>query len=267
VNVAAEVKQLETASRVVAGPARWITELVILYRIQFAIIRDSWAWVLLMATMFPLTTLMFMRFFAENPTEEMMIRMIAGNLIFGVIAMGMNGMAQDISWQKHDGHFTFYASLPIAKINFVLANLMRGLMNTLPSFVILGLIGQWVYGIHFHYSWGLPVVVILTLASVVGIGVCIGFWSPNHQLTNMVAQALMMVITFLSPVMVDIHQLPVPLQWLSYVFPTTYAADAMKTVMVSGWSDGVMWDCLILLGYGAVTLVGIHKLVRWRISK
>lgn len=40
------------------------------------------------------------------------------------------------------------------------------------------MIGQLIYGIQFHYSWGLPLVVILSLASVVGIGVYIGFWSP-----------------------------------------------------------------------------------------
>lgn len=248
------------------GPGRLWTELSILFRIQFAIVRDSWAWVILMATMFPLTTVLFMKFFAENPSEEMMIRIIAGNLIFGVIVMGMNGMGQEISWQKHEGHFTYYASLPISKINFVLANLFRGLLNTIPSFVLLGMIGQMIYGIQFHYSWGLPLVVFLSLASVVGIGVYIGFWSPNHQLTNMLVQALMMVVTFLSPVMVEIDQLPAPLQWLSYIFPTTYAADAMRNVLLNGWSRGVMLDCVVLLGYSLVTIVLINKMVNWRIN-
>ncbi|QYR19608.1 ABC transporter permease [Paenibacillus sp. sptzw28] len=248
------------------GPGRLWTELSILFRIQCAIVRDSWAWVVLMGTMFPLSTVLFMKFFAENPSEEMMIRIIAGNLIFGVIVMGMNSMGQEISWQKHEGHFTYYASLPISKMNFVLANLFRGLLNTIPSFILLGLIGQLIYGIQFHYSWGLPLVVILSLASVVGIGVCIGFWSPNHQLTNMLVQALMLLVTFLSPVMVEIHQLPLPLQWLSYIFPTTYAADAMRNVLVTGWSGGVMLDCVVLLGYSLVTIVLINKMVNWRVK-
>ncbi|MCY9515658.1 ABC transporter permease [Paenibacillus apiarius] len=265
-NPAVNPKQASSAAAI-SGPGRIWTELSILFRIQFAIVRDSWVWVVLMATMFPLTTTLFMSFFADNPSEEMMIRIIAGNLIFGVIVMGMNGMGQEISWQKHQGHFTYYASLPISKLNFVLANLLRGLMNTLPSFIILAMIGQWGYGIEFHYSWGLPVVVILSLASVVGIGVCIGFWSPNHQLTNMLVQALMMFVTFLSPVMIDIQQLPVPLQWLSYLFPTTYAADAMRNVLLAGWSTGVMLDCVVLLAYSAVTICVINNLVKWRIGE
>lgn len=265
-NPAMNPKQASAAAAI-SGPGRIWTELSILFRIQFAIVRDSWVWVVLMATMFPLTTTLFMSFFADNPSEEMMIRIIAGNLIFGVIVMGMNGMGQEISWQKHEGHFTYYASLPISKINFVLANLFRGLLNTIPSFVILGMIGQLIYGIQFHYSWGLPLVIILSLASVVGIGVYIGFWSPNHQLTNMLVQALMMVVTFLSPVMVEIDQLPAPLQWLSYIFPTTYAADAMRNVLLTGWSRGVMLDCVVLLGYSLVTIVLINKMVNWRVNK
>lgn len=256
-----------TTFQPVRGPKRILTELAILFRIQFAIIRDSWAWVIVMATLFPLSTTLFMYFFMENPSDEMIIRIIAGNIIFGVIVMGMNAMGQEISWQKHQGHFTYYASLPISKFNFVIANLLRGLMSTLPSLIILLLIGQYGYGITFQLSWGLPIVVLLTLSSVVGIGVCIGFWSPSHQLTNMLTQALMMFVTFLSPVMMDISQLPLPLQWLSYVFPSTYAADALRTIMIEGWTDGVMWNCVIMLLFSIGTVLVVNKLVNWRIRK
>ncbi|AZN41027.1 ABC transporter permease [Paenibacillus albus] len=262
----AKLQPIERSS-IAPSPARIWTELSILFRIQFAIIRDTWVWVVLMATMFPLTTLLFMRFFIENPTKEAMIQIIAGNMIFGLLVMGLNAMAQEISWQKHDGHFTFYASLPIAKLNFVIAILLRGLMSTVPSFVLLALFGQWMYDIQFHFSWALPLVAILALASVVGIGVCMGFWSPNHQLTNMLAQALMMLITFLSPVMVSIDQLPLPIQWISYLLPTTYAAEALRGSMLIGWTHDVMINCIVLLGFAVVSISATLKLANWRISK
>jgi ABC-2 type transport system permease protein len=247
------------------GPKRLLTELDILFRIQFALIRDSWIIVVLVATIFPLTTILFMRFFIADPSPEMMVQIIAGNMIFGVIIMGLNSIGQEISMQKHQGHFTFYASLPILKINFVAANLLRGLMSTIPSFVLLGVIGYWIYGVDLHLSWGLPLVMLLSLTSVVGLGVCIGFWSPNQQLTNMLAQLLMMVVTFLSPVMVERDQLPEVLQWISYIFPTTYAADAMRIVLLHGWTQAVMLDCLVMLLYTFITLVIVNRLVSWRV--
>ncbi|GAA0357710.1 ABC transporter permease [Bacillus horti] len=248
------------------GFRRKITEWLILSRIQFSIIREAWVWIFVMACMFPLTTLMFLRFFTVDPTPEMMTRIITGNMLFGLVIMGLNVMSQEISWQKHQGHFTYYSSLPIAKINFIFANLLRGLIMCVPSFVILAFIGQAVYDLQFTFSWGLILVLMLTVSSVVGLGVLIGFWSPNHQLVNMLAQALMMVVGFMSPVLIDISQLPVFLQWLSYIFPTTYAADAMRTVLIEGWSNSVLINTLILLAYTLVSVFLIIKKVDWRVE-
>lgn len=253
--------------RSAGGKARWATELSILLRIQIANVRDSWVWIILMATLFPLTTILFMMFTQPNPSEETITQIIAGNLIFGIIVMGMNGLGQDISWQKHQGHFTFYASLPISKINFVLANLFRGLMNTLPSLIILWWIGQWIFGVQLHLSPMLPVVFLLSLSSVVGFGILIGFWSPNHQLTNMLCQALMVLVTFLSPVMVTMDRLPSVLQWTAYVFPSTYAADAMRNILFVGWTDGVLRDCAVMLLFSVGAVVVVQRLVTWRVKK
>lgn len=253
-------------SQQLSRPMRLWTELLILFRIQFALIRDSWVIVVLLATSFPLTTILFMKFFVPSPTPEMMVQIIAGNMIFGVIIMGLNSMGQEISMQKHQGHFTFYASLPILKINFVAANLLRGLMSTLPSFVLMGVIGYWIYGVDIQLSWALPMVMLLSLTSIVGLGVCIGFWSPNQQLTNMLVQLLMMAVTFLSPVMVGMDQLPKALQVISYIFPTTYAADAMRIVLLQGWTNAVMLDCLMMLLYTCGTVFIVNKLVSWRVK-
>jgi ABC-2 type transport system permease protein len=249
------------------GAAQFFVELGILFRIQWAIIRKTWIWVLLIASVFPLTTLMFMKFLMLNPSPEMIIRIISGNMIFGVIIMGLNSMAGEISHQKHQGHFTFYASLPISKLNFILANLLRGFMTSFPSFIIIAVIGQVAYGIHFHYSWGLIPLFILSIMSIVGIGVCMGFWSPSHELTSMIYQVLMMFISFLSPIMVDIHQLPRFLQWISYIFPSTYAATALREALTTGWSMTVSENVLVMLGFTAVGYLFITKTINWRVEK
>jgi len=246
---------------------RTLTELGILFKIQFSIIREMWVFVFLLAAMFPFTILLFMKFFTVNPTPELMVRMIVGNMVFGIIVMGMNAMGQEISWQKHQGHFTFYASLPISKINFVIANLLRGLMSTLPSVIIIAIIGQFVFGIHFNYSLAIIPVVLLALLSVVGFGVGLGFWSPNHQLTNMLTQVFMMLVTFLTPVMVDISQLPVAFQWISYIFPTTYATQALLDIFTIGWTPALTQNAIIMLGFSILTYIIITKNVQWRVSK
>ncbi|WP_096189401.1 ABC transporter permease [Evansella halocellulosilytica] len=237
-----------------------------LFRIQLSIIREQWPFILILASLFPFTTLMFLHFFTVSPTDEMVIRIITGNMLFALLIMGITFLAQDISWQKHQGHFTFYASLPIAKMNFVLANLLRGGLMSFPSFIILAFVGQWAYGVQFHFSIGLIPIIILTIMSVVGVGVFLGFWSPNMQLTNMLVQVLMMFIGFMSPVMVDMSQLPVILQWISYIFPTTYAAEALRDLLSVGWTNAVTMNTLILIGFTVISFILIMKKIDWRME-
>ncbi|MCR8643976.1 ABC transporter permease [Paenibacillus sp. N1-5-1-14] len=246
---------------------RTLTELGILFKIQFSIIREAWVFVFLLASIFPFTMLLFMKFFTINPTPEFMVRMIVGNMVFGLIVMGINSMGQDLSWQKHQGHFTFYASLPISKINFVIACLLRGLMTTLPSFIIIALIGQFVFDIHFNYSFAIIPVVLLALFSVVGIGVGLGFWSPNHHMTSMLTQVFMMLITFLTPVMVDMNQLPITFQWVSYIFPTTYATQALLDIFTIGWTPALTQNAFMMVGFSILTYMMIMKNVKWRVNK
>ncbi|MFS1517345.1 ABC transporter permease [Bacillus sp. SCS-151] len=248
------------------GVRQWLVECVILFRIQFSMIREQWIWVFILASLFPFSTLLFLKFFTVNPTDEMMIQIISGNMIFSIILTGFNMVAQELSWQKHLGHFTFYASLPIAKINFVLANLLRGLLSTMPSIIILAIIGQLVYGVQLQYSWGIIPVFFLSIFSIVGFGVFIGFWSPNPQLGNMLVQGLWIFLSFLTPVLMPIEQLPEVLQWISYIFPTTYIAEAFRTIFISGWDLSVSINLVILFGYSIFSFLLIMKKMDWRVN-
>ncbi|WP_051314759.1 ABC transporter permease [Alteribacter aurantiacus] len=243
---------------------QFIAEVWILFRIQFSIIREQWPLIFILASIFPFATLMFLHFFTINPTEAMIIRIITGNMLFALIIMGMNVMAQEISFQKHQGHFTFYASLPIEKVNFIFANLLRGMIVSFPSFFIMAFVGQWVYGITFSFSFWLIPFVTLTILSVVGLGVFLGFWSPNMQLTNLLVQGLMMIISFMTPVLVEMSQLPIVLQWFSYLVPTTYAAAGLRDLLAVGFTYSVGQNMLMLLLYTLVSYTLILKKIHWR---
>jgi len=248
------------------GSKAW-TELSILFRIQFALVRDQWVIVLLMATVFPLSTLLSMKFMFGATTHQIMVNLIVGNIVFAVIMMGFNALGQEISWQKHQGYFTYYASLPILKINFVMTQMLRGMMTTLPSVVIMAAAGQYLFDVRLHYEWGLIPVFLLAVLSMVGIGAGIGFWSPNHQATSNLVQGLMMFIGFLSPVMMEREQLPLILQWIGYLFPTTYAASALREMLTAGWTKEVSVNALVMLLFVIASYWFIFKIIRWRAAE
>ncbi|GFN32887.1 ABC transporter permease [Paenibacillus xylaniclasticus] len=255
---------MHNVSEVRPGIGRVWIELSILLRIQLAIVRDQWVIVLLMATIFPLSTLLSMKFMFGAATDQIMVNIIAGNIVFAVIMMGFNALGQEISWQKHQGYFTYYASLPIQKVNFVLAQMLRGLMTTMPSVMIMALAGEYLFNVHLRYEWGLIPIFILAVLSMVGIGAGIGFWSPNHQTTSNLVQGLMMFIGFLSPVMMEREQLPFILQWIGYVFPTTYAASALRGMLTEGWTWEVSVNALVMFMFVVLSYWFIFKMIRWR---
>lgn len=243
---------------------QFFVELFILFRIQISIVRYQLIWILGMATMFPIVTLLFLKFIIGEMNHETLARMIIGNIIFSILLMGMNVLAQEISYQKFGGYFTYYSSLPVRKINFILSLLFYGILSSLPSFIVIFIVGQKLYGIQLHFDWLLIPVALLSIFSVVGIGVSIGFLSPNPQFTNVVSQFLLMFVTFMTPVMVDIDQLPLILQWISLVLPTTYVANLLHDMLTVGWTIRSQNDVFILLIFSCISYLLINKKIHWR---
>lgn len=244
----------------------WAAQLLVLFRIQFSAIRDTWMWVFVMASLFPLCNMLFLKFFYPLDEPAVIVRIITGNMVFAITLMGITMLAQDVSWQKHQGHFGFYASLPISKLSFVAAIMLRGLITTLPSVIILCLLGQLVFGVKFHYSVGLIPLVFVAMLSSVGFGAALGFWSPNYHLTNLMSQILVMFITFLTPVIVDVERLPLLLRWISALLPTTYAASAFRSLFGHGWNPAAAKDMGILALFSLASLWLIQTKVSWRID-
>ena len=143
-----------------------------------------------------------------DPTKETITRVITGTMVFPIILMGMNTYAIELSLAKHSGHFVFYSSLPISKANFVFSKLISGFLMTLPSVIIMTIVGQLIFGVTLHFSPIVLPIMALCIGCCVGFGMLLGFLSPNHQLTNLGSQSFMMLVSFLTPIMVPIEQLP-----------------------------------------------------------
>ncbi len=245
---------------------QFFVELFILFRIQIAIVRHQLLWIIAMSAIFPIVTLIFMEFLLGETNPEQLARFIIGNMIFSILLMGMNILGQDISYQKFGGYFTYYSSLPIRKMNFILSLLFYGILTSLPSFIIVFTLGQRIYGVALHFEWLLLPISFLAIFSVVGIGVLMGFLSPNPQFTNVVAQFLLMFVTFLTPVMIELKDLPVILQWISYVLPTTYVANVLHSMLTVGWTESTLGEVLILIIFSCASYLLISKKIHWRVQ-
>ncbi len=242
-------------------------ELWYLLRIEFKNIQESWVWSVLMISLFPIITIMFLSFFMVDPTKETITRVITGTMVFPIILMGMNTYAIELSLAKHSGHFVFYSSLPISKVNFVFSKLISGFVMTLPSVIIMTIFGQLIFGVTLHFSPIVLPIMALCIGCCVGFGMLLGFLSPNHQLTNLGSQSFMMLVSFLTPIMIPIEQLPKLLQYISYVIPTTYVAESFHTLFTTGWERSVGINIIILTGFFILFMVLVLWKMDWRVER
>lgn len=242
--------------------AKHLRDLGGLIRIQLLGMRDTWIWMVLMTPVFALSILIFLRFFSGNPTPEQATYFITGSITYNLVTATTLAMGQTISHQKHRGHFEYYISLPIHKLSFILAVLVEGLVSAIPGSLIVGAAGMLLFDVPLRFSPALLPFLALAMAGMAGFGAFIGFWSPSVQVASYGTQLLSLLINFLSPVLLPITALPVPLQWIGRVLPSTYAAEGMRHLLTSGWTPAVTLDALYLAGFTLLTV----GLVLWRVD-
>jgi ABC-2 type transport system permease protein len=74
------------------------------------------------------------------------------------------------------------------------------------------------------------------------------------------------VLLMAAPVFIPIEALPWPLQLLGYALPPTYAADALRLVLVGTISTRFYLDIAMLLAMTVGGLAVLSRWLRWRID-
>jgi len=96
---------------------------------------------------------------------------------------------------------------------------------------------------------------VLGIFSFVGIGIVAVSMSGDQASGTMIVNLLMFPMMFLGGIFYPIQQMPWFMQDISKVIPLTYAADAMRKIMLLNANIGdVMFQILVLVAFGIVTM-------------
>ncbi len=182
---------------------------------------------------------------------------VAPGIMAMVVMMSlMTGLPHAISYEKDMGTLDGMLVSPTSRwaiiLGKVLAQTTRGLIQ---GFIIL-LLSVVLFGVVIHGSILLVVLLIfLTVFGFVGLGILITSFADKEETATMVMMTLMFPMMFLSGVFFPIQQMPSFMQTLANFLPLTYAASAMRKVMVLGAGMGaILTDVLVLFVFGAVML-------------
>lgn len=233
-----------------------------LLRSELFVLREQWFWYLIQASFVPVSYLLFLWFLVGRGDPERMTYFVTGSLVMSLSFGGLISLGQHLGSLKAYNAFEYYASLPISKAIFIAAIATRGMLLSLPSTLVVLVLGNLAYDIPVSAS-GL-VVLLLAAYAMVGFGAVIGFWSPSAEVASLATQVLQTVVIFFGPIYFPLDALPAPLRWLAHLWPTTYAAQALRGAVAGDPLSAIALPTLVLIGFIIVSLVLVPMKLDWR---
>ncbi|MFI5350441.1 MAG: ABC transporter permease [Elusimicrobiota bacterium] len=241
---------------------RW----VVLLGIELKSVRESWGWVLGLSALYPLSLLFLMKF-SGAATPQAAARILSGGIVFSVALNSALALGQELSGIRESASFDFYAGLPVGPLQVVAAILVRNVLLSLPAAIGVAVLGAAFLSVPLpSLVWALPYL-LLTCAALAGAGALIGFYAPSARAANMMTQAGYMVVVFFSPLMFPVQALPPGVRFVAYLFPTTYAADALQLLIASkGFDSRLALDAAVLAGFSILSYLSLRGRLRWSLD-
>ena len=235
-------------------------QIILLLKIEFYSWKKTWFWFLIMISIFPIIALSFINFILPPADINQVFKITTGSMVFPIILMGMNTYAINISAAIDKGDFDYYKVVSVNLSNVIFVKLLSGIVMTMPSVLVTASFGQIINNISLTFNLEGILILLLSIATCVSFGIMLGVSRLSYGITNVVSQLVMMFISFLSPVMIEHDRLPVVLDVVSYIFPTTYISDLFYQSF-SGVSINYVDSLILIFFFLLFNVIAIHELV------
>jgi len=205
------------------------------------------------AILFPYTTNV------ENsiPGQTNYFNFLAPGLMIMIVMMSvMTGIPEAISKEKEMGTFDGMLSAPISQMSVIIGKTAALCTRGFIQCIMILALAMIIFGVTIQGSLLLAFfMLLLGIFSFIGIGIMAISMSGDQASSTMIVNLLMFPMMFLGGVFYPIQQMPWFMQDISQIIPMTYAADAMRKIMLLNAGIGdVMSQILILVAFGVVTM-------------
>jgi ABC-2 type transport system permease protein len=168
----------------------------------------------------------------------------------------MTGLPVAISQEREVGTMDGMMVAPINRLSIILGKALGQTGRGLIQGVIVMALAMGLFGVLIHGSIVLvAALLLLGVFSFVGLGIVLTSLAKDQETAQMMMMTLMFPMMFLSGVMFPLQQMPWYMQDIAKFLPLTYAADAMRKVMVLGAGvSAISNDLIILIAFGVVMI-------------
>jgi ABC-2 type transport system permease protein len=179
-----------------------------------------------------------------------------GIMAMTVMMSVMTGLPAAISQEKEVGTLDGMMVAPINRLSIIIGKTLAQTARGLLQGVIILVLASLLFGVSIQGSILLVfALLLLGVFSFVGLGVVLTSFAKDQETATMVMMTLMFPMMFLSGVFFPVQQMPWYMQDISKVLPLTYAADALRKVMVLGAGvPEISTELLVLIAFGIIMI-------------
>ena len=179
-----------------------------------------------------------------------------GIMAMTVMMSVMTGLPAAISQEKEVGTLDGMMVAPINRLSIIIGKTLAQTARGLLQGVIILVLASILFGVSIQGSillvFGL---LLLGVFSFVGLGVVLTSFAKDQETAMMVMMTLMFPMMFLSGVFFPVQQMPWYMQDISKALPLTYAADALRKVMVLGAGvPEIATELTVLIAFGVIMI-------------
>lgn len=166
------------------------------------------------------------------------------------------GMGRAIAGERNDGSLTRVFLTPTSNITIIAGTLLfYVIFETVRSSLIV-FIAMLLFGVSIKGSIASIIFLIwIYAAGTTGLGMIFSVLSRSQEQYMALSMLISLPSMFLAGVFLPIETMPSVLQGITRILPITYAADALRGVMIKGFAlNQVIPDIMFLVGFAVLTI-------------
>src|SRR6266550_7754072 len=216
------------------------TDIVCVFRIQFAGTRREVGPFLLAAFVFPAAMYLFANAVAggDGAPQQSRLRFLAGSIVFSLSLTSISWLGYLLLENRFTGRLKLFATLPLAPSSYVFGVLVFAVVQAAVGTTALLLVGRAI-GVRMRPNFPLLLaVILLTILCLCGLGVVVATCARSFSQGSFLTDTLGAGLIFLAPVYYAPEMMPRSLRMFAQLLPTTFAARGVEITLAGGQAIG-----------------------------
>jgi ABC-2 type transport system permease protein len=226
--------------------------------------RWSWRGLVTTGIVAPVFFILALGLFARDSGPQALAYILSGNVVLALMFENLGKMTSRFAFMRRTGTLDFYATLPIQRHLLVLATTLSFLILSSPAILVTVAFGSHFLHIPLLLHPLFLVVVPLAAMPLAGIGALIGAGMRTPEEALAASRVLTIAMLAVGPVLIPPDRLPGALLALGHLSPATYAASALRQVLLGPVTSQLVLDTAVLAGCSIVTFWLVGRTMNWR---